>query len=266
MLKRHIGSAYSAVLRSLRLEPQLNLHPETNGEYALLRRLPRLPEVERYDCVVDIGAHRGDWTIEAMKAFSDSPIHKFVCVEPVPHLAQALRQSFAGVDNVEVVEAAVSDSASQSFTMYDVGGTGRIYPSYRTAQSGGLTHVGSKPVKNIQVRAISGDELLRSLRPYVIKIDCEGHDFHVLDGLTSVINKARPLLQFEYSEFWIAAESRLSEAVRLLSGLNYNLYRLFPDHLAQFRLSGLIDTFKYQNIVAAPAEWKSLGRKSETLS
>jgi FkbM family methyltransferase len=266
MLKRHIGSAYSTVLRSLRLEPQLNLHPETNGEYALLRRLPSLPEIAQYDCVVDIGAHRGEWTVEAMKAFSGSSIRKFVCVEPVPHLAQALRQSFAGVDEVQIIEAAVSDSTSQSFTMYDVGGTGRIYPSYRTAQSAGLTHVGSKPVRNIQVRAIAGDELFRDLRPYVIKIDCEGHDFRVLDGLTSVIKENRPLLQFEYSEFWIAAESRLSEAVRLLSGLNYNLYRLFPDHLSQFRLSGFIDTFKYQNIVAAPAEWKSLGRKSEALS
>ena len=64
-----------------------------------------------------------------------------------PSLQYGLVPVFIDVDiptynaRSDMIEAAVSDSASQSFTMYDVGGTGRIYPSYRTTQSGGPVSV-----------------------------------------------------------------------------------------------------------------------------
>ncbi len=257
MLKRQVGSAYSSVLRAVGLEPEKNLDPETNGEYALLRQLRTLPEIQHCDSAVDIGAHRGEWTAEAMKAFAGTSVTTFVCVEPMPRLAADLRHAFAGQPNVRIVEAAMTTRANETMSIYEVGGAGRIYPSYRggpPAESGAAR----KTVTNLQVRGISGDELLAGLHPCIVKIDCEGHDLHVLKGLASVLKTTRPAIQFEYSEYWIAAGSRLREASGLFQNLGYRLYRLFPDQLLPIRYGPFVDTYEYQNLVAAPAEWKSL--------
>lgn len=257
MLTRQIGSAYSSVLRALGLEPVKNLNPETNGEYAFLHRLRSIPEIERCDCAIDIGAHLGEWTAEAMKALAGTSIKTFYCVEPLPKLATGLRQTFSGQRNVTVIEAAMNTHSDPAMPMFDVGGTGRIYPSYRHRPrvSNGAT---KKPVTGLTVRGATGEELFGGLKPGIVKIDCEGHDLHVLKGLASLLKTARPTVQFEYTEYWIRAESRLREASRLLRSLDYRIFRLFPDRLLPIRHGPVFDTYEYQNFVAAPAEWKSL--------
>jgi FkbM family methyltransferase len=259
MLTRQIGSAYSSVLRTLDLEPRKNLDPETNGEYAFLRRLSTFPEINRYECAIDIGAHRGEWTTEAMKAFSGTSITTFYCVEPMPHLAKALRQTFAENGNVTVIEAAMTSSADETISIYDVGGAGRLYPSYRNANR--REAGGQKTVANLRVRGVSGDDLFADSKPGMIKVDCEGHDLHVLQSLHSVLTTARPAIQFEYSEYWIAAGSRLREAARFFRNLDYRIYRLFPHRLLPIRYGPVLDTYEYQNIIAAPAEWKSIDKE-----
>jgi FkbM family methyltransferase len=258
MLIREIGSAYSSILRALGLAPEKNLDPETNGEYALLRRLATLPEISHYDCAIDVGAHKGEWTVDAMKAFSGTPIAKFFCVEPIDHLAAELRQTFAGQPNVEVIEVLMTSEPNPAMTIYNVGGTGRIYPSYRKRGPRASAKGTQKVTTNLQVRGATGDELFAGLRPYMVKIDCEGHDLHVLKGLTSVLRNARPAIQFEYTEYWIHAGSRLHQANRFLRNLDYRIFRLFPHKLLPIRRGPIIDTYEYQNFVAAPAEWKSL--------
>lgn len=94
-----------------------------------------------------------------------------------------------------------------------------------------------------------------------MKIDCDGHDFHVLQGFTQTLRVKRPLVQFEYSDFWIGAGSRLRDACALLADAGYHTYKVFPDRLVRFKFNAMLETFGYQNIFAVPAGFKSLDAK-----
>jgi FkbM family methyltransferase len=266
---RRWGIALSDILCPLGLEPKRNLDPESNGEYALLRRLRHLTEIEQFDSVIDVGAHRGEWTAEAIVAFAGTNVRSFYCVEPMPELASALRERFSENPDVRVVEAALAAESANAVQIYDAAGTGRIYPSYEgrsfeALQARAGQRGAKKRITPLTVRAISGDQAFAGMKPCIVKIDCEGHDLHVLRGFTSLLRTARPLIQFEYSEFWIAAGSRLRDACHLLSKLDYHTYRMFPDRLARFRYVPGFETYGYQNIVAVPAGWQSSSAQSLT--
>jgi hypothetical protein len=112
------------------------------------------------------------------------------------------------------------------------------------------------------VPVATGDESFGRLNscPYLVKIDCDGHDFHVLQGFEQMLRQRRPLIQFEYSDFWIGGASRLRDACRFLDNAGYNTFKMFPGHLTRFRFNTLFETFRYQNIVAAPREFRSFDR------
>lgn len=251
MLKRKIGLIISRTLRALVIEPPRNLDPKTNGEYALLRFLAAMKGATGQDTIVDIGASVGDWTEAAMRSFSETDIKYFICVEPIPALAAGLRERFAGRHQVQIVEAAASAESNPTISMYNAGGGGRIYWTYKSAAES-APRPKKKSVERIEVKAISGKDLLAGRSPYLIKIDCEGHDLHIIQGLLPVLKTARPFVQFEYSEYWIGARSSLRQAAKLFTALDYRIYRVFPKRLVPARV--LIDTYEYQNIVAAPAE------------
>jgi hypothetical protein len=104
------------------------------------------------------------------------------------------------------------------------------------------------------VNVTTGDVLFAGHHPFFIKIDCEGHDLHILRGFELILRKERPLVQFEYCEFWLANDATLKEVCGFLDGLEYATYKLFPDSLREFTFSWPHETFGYQNIVAVPKD------------
>jgi hypothetical protein len=88
----------------------------------------------------------------------------------------------------------------------------------------------------------------------------------VLRGFEQTLRKHRPLVQFEYSDFWIGAGSRLRDACRFLEDAEYSTYKTFPDRLVRFKFNALFETFGYQNIIAAPREFSSFARATIPLS
>ena len=72
MFIKEYGKLKARVLRPLGLEPLRIMDPDKNGEYAFLRHISRLPEIAHHDCVVDVGAHIGDYTFKAMESFENT--------------------------------------------------------------------------------------------------------------------------------------------------------------------------------------------------
>jgi FkbM family methyltransferase len=268
MLNKQYRKAKARVMGLIGLDPVINLEPRENGEYHFLKHIRRLPEVAQHDCIIDVGANVGDWTSEAMDQFEGTKITKFFCVEPIPTFASKIGTRFAERRNVRVFEIALSDTSGDPVQIFNIGGGGRMYRSHRS-NSGSFKNKSASQVTDISVigkkvfsywtDVSSGDELFGGLlcRPYLIKIDCDGHDFHVLRGFAALILNTRPLLQFEYSDFWIDAGSRLEDACSLLHEADYSTFKMFPNGLARFRYNSLFETFSYQNIIAVPNENKS---------
>lgn len=257
MLLKEIGKAKAKVLRLFKPDPARNPDPYVNGEYAFLHFAARLPEISRADAIFDVGANHGEWTAAALGQFEGTSISRFVCFEPVPTFLDRLHARYDGDPRVEIADVALSDRPEPSREIYEIGGGGRMYKSYRGAATEG--EASGKKLVSYSVRVSTGDEATQRLkaRPYLIKIDCDGHDLHVLRGFGNTLRQFRPLVQFEYSDFWIGAGSRLREACGFLRTMNYRTYKMYPDRLVRFRFNPLFETFGYQNIIAVPAEFLS---------
>jgi FkbM family methyltransferase len=269
MFLKEYGKAKAHTLALFGLEPPRNPNPTTNGEYDFLHFVSALPEIAGHDAVIDVGANHGDWTLEAIQAFDGTDISRFFCVEPVPTFAAHLRGRFALDPAVSVLETALSSLPSSNARIFEIGGGGRLYLNYRGALESPNEHppqadAKSKKIVSHSVAMSTGDDVFREVafRPYLLKIDCDGHDGHVLRGFESLINHRRMLVQFEYCDFWIGAQSTLEDACRLLYAAGYHTYKLFPDRLLRFSCGSWFETYSYQNIVAAPAEFPSFARKS----
>src|SRR5258708_35612428 len=109
MFIKEYGKIKAHILRRLGFEPFYNVQPAENGEYAFLRHVRGLPEVAGYNCIVDVGAHIGDWTFEAVESFRDTNIDSFFCVEPIPSPARKIKVRYASNPQDTWFEPAQSD-------------------------------------------------------------------------------------------------------------------------------------------------------------
>jgi FkbM family methyltransferase len=270
MLAKEYGKAKGRLLKLFGLEPDHNPDPHSNGEYAFLRFAARLPETARADTIIDVGANRGEWTAEAMRTFGGSAISRFVCVEPVPTFLAQLRGRYASFPGVEILDVALSNRPERAREIFEISGGGRMYRNYRGTvdDAGRSENPGGKTTVAHEVRVATGDEIFldRNFKPLLLKIDCDGHDGHILEGFRETLTRHRPLVQFEYCDFWIGAGSRLRQTCALLRGVGYDFYKVFPNRLVRFHYSPLFETFGYQNIVAMPQELESISGKVVSLS
>lgn len=225
-------------------EPTQNADPETNGEYSFLARAAKA--LGSTDCVVDVGASKGDWTDKALKTFDAK---QFLCFEPMPYRVQELRERFSDKP-VLTFDVALSDRIGAT-EIHSIGGGGRM--NIKPDQS-----FGSKQHVVYKINMAIGDDVLKDFKPSFIKIDCDGHDEKVLRGLTKTIATKRPVVQFEYCDMWLLTETTLAAAARRFAEADYVLHRVFPDHIVPFRFNFLCETYSYQNVAAVPREKVSL--------
>jgi FkbM family methyltransferase len=137
---------------------------------------------------LDVGANSGLHTIQASRHFHQ--VHAF---EPYPPMYERLGHSIRinQLGNVSAHPVALSDASGEvSFRVPLAGntGTGCI-----------VDQVTPGDQSTIKVRSARGDDFLaQEKRPLsAIKIDVEGAELRVLDGLAALIARDRPLLVFE---------------------------------------------------------------------
>lgn len=142
------------------------------------------------DCVLDIGANVGDWTVSM--AARVGPLGKVIAFEPVPYLAQTIAKT-ARVNRHGWVEV-------QQIALGSAEGTAEF--SVEHANSGGsrLGRV-EGDFSHITVNTARLDAFLAS-RPDVsrldfVKIDVEGFEEAVLQGARATLARFRPALLFE---------------------------------------------------------------------
>jgi FkbM family methyltransferase len=153
-------------------------------EYGILSQF-----IKAGDWVIDIGANVGHYT----KRFSElvGAHGRVIAYEPVPTtfaLLAANVQLFAHA-NVTLINAAVSDK---------LGAVGMSIPRAST----GLTnyyqaHLSSTAESSLIVLTLPIDSLSISQRIALVKIDAEGHEFFVLNGMQRLLSEHHPVLIVE---------------------------------------------------------------------
>jgi FkbM family methyltransferase len=158
------------------------------------RRMQRLYRqfAQPGDLVFDIGAHVGN-RARALAALGC----RVIALEPQPDFARMLRVLFACNKRIEVVEAAVTGASGDDWLAVSertptVSTTATAWRDARAREPG---FGGVEWNQRVRVRAVTADALIAQYgRPAFIKIDVEGGEPAVLDGLTMAVRA----LSFEY--------------------------------------------------------------------
>jgi FkbM family methyltransferase len=156
--------------------------------------------------VYDVGAHAGFYSMLAHVI--SGPRGKVIAFEPLPSNLNYLREHLRinGMEDVDVIEAAVSDKEGESLFAVGLGSfDGRL-------AAGG----------NLSVRTVTLDDLLESGRippPDFIKMDVEGGELAALKGSFSLLKKYHPTL-------FLATHGPAvhQQCLKLLEDLDYNLF------------------------------------------
>jgi FkbM family methyltransferase len=165
--------------------------------HAIPRRQRRMQRLYRQfakpgDLVFDIGAHVGN-RARALAALGC----RVIALEPQPDFARMLRLLFGRNSRIEVVEAAVTGATGEDWLDVSertptVSTTATEWREARAREPG---FGGVEWSRRVRVRTVTADALIaRYGRPAFIKIDVEGGEPAVLDGLTMPV----PALSFEY--------------------------------------------------------------------
>lgn len=145
------------------------------------------PYFPRGGVFVDIGANAGNHSIFAALFLKPG---KIIPVEPNPIsysilLCDVLANNVGHLFDMRGIGFGANDKDTDGFEM-----------EIRSAQ-GGKTNTKMLPRKNGAVETRQGDTLLEGYKPDVIKIDVEGMEMQVLEGLKKTIAQHRPTLMIE---------------------------------------------------------------------
>lgn len=182
------------------------------SEYELMELL--VNELQPEDVFLDVGSHIG---IIAGFVSEAEPDSRVIAVEPYPPNVEALRETAkrSGGAPIEIIQQPLSDTREEiSLSTPDLPGTRGL--------SSIAKNVGGS---SINVESITGDELVNSGRipqPNIIKIDVEGAEGKVIDGLKETLKSPNCRLVIcevhlthsdEDSDVYLAKiESKLDEA------------------------------------------------------
>jgi FkbM family methyltransferase len=143
------------------------------------RQLERL--VRRGDCVFDVGANAGFFTLLASELVG--PAGRVVAFEPLPrnlaYLQRHLRMNRAA--NVRLCAAAVGDTCGTA-----------LFHVHGHHSMGALSPTGTLPVAVVTLDGFIREEKLSP--PHVIKIDVEGAEAAVLQGARDTLTRHRPYI------------------------------------------------------------------------
>jgi FkbM family methyltransferase len=187
--------------------------PAENLSYLLGTAEPHLQNaIRRYvregDTVYDIGANIGYVSLSLSKKVG--PTGSVIAFEPLPANIQILRRNIDinDIDNIRLLDYAASDRFGEAV----------IRTAENPATASLVWHRGDTSASEISIKTVTVDGLVESgeLRhPTFVKIDVEGAEGMVLQGMHRTIASAQPVLFVECSELG-------RETVwRMLQGFDY---------------------------------------------
>jgi FkbM family methyltransferase len=153
-------------------------------EYALLSKY-----VSPGDWVIDVGANVGHYTKRLSELVGNDG--RVVALEPIPETFALLASNlqYLGYQNVTLINAAASNSNCV---------VGMSIPKFSSGlQNYYQAHISEHGGEGFKAMAIRLDSFPMDSKVTLIKIDAEGHESGVFDGMRTLIARFRPVLIIE---------------------------------------------------------------------
>lgn len=193
-----------------------------NGEAQLVRTVvSALAKTKPTISLWDVGGNLGEWSQVAVEAAATSGVAMRLDIfEPAPAAFEGLVARFVSNDGVNVHPIALSDAQ----------GTGKMAILAPTAGTNSLVASDSQASNLIDVQLSTGTAMMDQIglsHIDLIKIDAEGFDFAILQGMRRKLKTASiSIVQFEYNHRWIAQSASLYGVFELVDGLPYKVGRV----------------------------------------
>ena len=179
------------------------------------------------DVIWDVGANVGHYT--ARFASAAGPAGKVLAFEPSSRNAQILSKEMREYGNVRVETVALSDHSGWAAFYAD--------PSADSAVDG-LVPASLNAVES-KVRVCRGDEFLEQCPPSKIKIDVEGFEKEVLDGMRETLHSATLKALFIEIHFQVLMQRGKATAptdiVQMLRAEGFSVKWADPSHIIALR-------------------------------
>ena len=213
----------------------------SNGENWLWGRLASLS----MDCVFDVGANVGDWSIGAYKKLKTKKIYAF---EPIPDTYELLTKNI-GNHEVFPQQIALSDFTGELELNFSV---------EKSYLSSSVSNAENSSFKKTICKVQRGDDFCEIFQVDIIdflKVDTEGNDFKVLKGFEEKLKKRKiRLLQFEYGPFSIVSKDLLKDFYDLLYQYGYVIGKIYPNHIDLREFHVHSENFILSNYIAFSAD------------
>jgi FkbM family methyltransferase len=185
---------------------------------------------------IDVGASVGNYS-KALLHETQAEVYAF---EPTPAAVRELKKLESN-DRFHAVDKAVSN----------ISGKTTFYLEGERSERNSLSKEGLFDPEPYEVTVITLDEFTKDL-PAVdfIKIDTEGFEHEVLEGMQETLKRFRPaFVQFEFNILHLWKGQTLLSLSKLLPG--YKLYRLLPRGVVPMQPMHFVDNvFMFSNVVA----------------
>jgi FkbM family methyltransferase len=173
---------------------------------------------------LDIGAHYGYFSLLASKLVGKTG--KVFSFEAAPKTYRILKKNQATQQNMSCHNFAVSDETS-TLTFYEFPNLYSEYNSLDIKQFQEEPWFAKNPPKEVKIKSIILDSFLKNkdIDLKVIKIDVEGAEFKVINGLKQFLKNNTPILVMEYLANNRSNDAHI-QAEKLLYALGYRAYTI----------------------------------------
>jgi FkbM family methyltransferase len=192
---------------------------------------------------VDVGANQGEFALFAASQLTNGQVYAF---EPTSYQLGLLKknQSLNNFHNLKIINYGLYHEVSKM----------DVYTSFDTSLHSGL-HEGlstlyksefrSQVEETINLKVFDHEFLEELTRLDVVKIDVEGAEFYVLQGMKHSLENFKPLLIIEMNEeTFNEAGYEISDVLNFLSPMGYQAYRLFRG-----KIFPIVQFDKFSNVV-----------------
>lgn len=206
--------------------------PETNGEYALHRKLAeQASRRDRPFKVIDVGSNIGYWSSHLLHACESAGVGRVElwAFEPSDDIRAQLERRMQSVPEnyrVSIHAKAVSDTAGQAAFDATPGISGVKHLLTEESIGDGVT-----PSVDVAVTTLADvfeEEKIDAVD--FVKSDVEGFDLSVIRGARPLLEEGRiGVFQFEYNHRWISTRTYLRDVFELVEGLQYRVCKVVPE-------------------------------------
>ena len=209
--------------------------------------------------VIDVGANVGGLTLAAAAAVGETG--RVIAYEPGPAAVQVLRGRCESCPQIEIRQAAVSDTCGHT----------DFFDASNSTSSTLFASVAGPAYERVRVPVCSLDSELPTLPPIdFIKMDAQGAEGRIFEAARRLLKRDKPLLVFE---LWpLGLEASGTDAERLLArlaGLGYHFHPVNAkgavgnDERIRALIAGTLRSAAL-NVLAHPRRWPSRRWLSDT--